>query len=192
MADRLEYLLREAVRRAPRGPSSPECLSIGTILRLLDQTGEGQQQVLEHLASCHRCQWAVTLVRRDRELIEALWSDADQTEPDSARERNESTAPDAGSEPSRVLRHAGWLTGWPSAVGVAAVVVFAVGLSWWLTSGRPIGRVGHELLGPISGFYDHASVTRCQISLRGGGMYSGSSVWRRRTSFGCTWITAGD
>lgn len=153
--DKLDSLLRRAVMDGPREPSSPECLDVRAILRLLDRPEGARAEEVQHLATCRYCQRAAALARRDREILEAPWSDEEVAD-DSADSDAAATTPQGDAVvPPRMIRLRRWLTAWPAAAGIAAVVVLAVGLSWWLTSG-----VSPELLGPVTGEFKRFSGTR--------------------------------
>lgn len=152
--ERLESLLRQAVMRGPTAPLTPECLDIHTILALLDRPADVRQEDLEHLTACRYCQRAVALARRDREILDAPWSEESEDAVAAA-------PADAGvsglEEPSAArmppTKRSWWFGGLPAWAGMAAVLVAAVGVGWWLTQER-------ELLGPIAGEFQWVGVTR--------------------------------
>lgn len=140
--------------RGPTAPLTSECLGIRTILALLDHPEEVSQEDVEHLSKCRYCQRAVALARRDLEIIDAPWSeelgDAVGAAPAGAGVSGvEKPEPDRPPTAGRRWRFGGL----PAWAGMAAVLVVAVGVGWWLTQEG-------ELLGPLTGEFKWAAVTR--------------------------------
>jgi hypothetical protein len=113
----------------PGGPPSADCLDIRAVLNLIDHPEQADDQELKHLAACQRCQRAVALARRHRALLEAPWGKA----ADARR----------------------WVGRAVAVLGVAALVVIAVGVNWWLLR-EP------ELFGQMRGRFEVLGVTRAE------------------------------
>ena len=161
-AEKLNSLLRKLVARGPWQAASPACLGVRAILRLLNRPEKASPEELRHLAECGYCQRAVALARRERKIVEAPWSDealaTDFTEPGHAEE---APARLRGVS-SPIIKLGRQLVRWPAITGIAAAVVLAVGLSWWLTSAGPgtVAPARPELLGEIGGDWAPVRATR--------------------------------
>lgn len=142
--DELDSLLRQVVMDGPREPSSPECLDIHAILRLLDRPEEVPSEDLQHLANCRYCQRAVALARRDRDILESPWSEQEQ----AAGVQGAATVP-------RTFKVRRRPPTWMAITGLAAVIALAVGLSWWAVREQ-------SLLGQITGGSVPSRITRSE------------------------------
>jgi hypothetical protein len=152
--ERLEFLLRHTVTSGPLAPRSLECLGAHAILRLLDRPDQAQPEELQHLARCSFCQHAVALARRHRRVLDAPWTDDEVPSTDSGRAGVVGPATtDQIAAPPPIIKLRPWLIRVPAVAGIAAVVVIALWLGWWRTRER-------DLLGPILGRFEVASVTR--------------------------------
>jgi hypothetical protein len=134
--------LQQYVRVGPREPVSPDCLDIHAILRLLDRPETAPAKTQVHLAQCRACQRAVLLAREERELLEAAWADENADASDALEDLDAECDAQMADVRNIVLYR--WLRSLPVRAGIAAVLLLAIGLAWWVTRDQSV-------LGPVVG-----------------------------------------
>ena len=155
-SQRLESLLREAVMGGSREPPSAECLGVTAVFRLLDAPGDAHANDLQHLITCHHCQQAVALAKRERDVVDAPWvEEAPGLEAAVGDMRLAEQHAQAVSK-SRTIKLPRLPAGLFALSGIAAAVVVAVGVGWLSPDVR-------TPLGPV-----HRSVSDCRHHTRRG------------------------
>jgi len=188
--DTLDRLLQQVAAREPRPPRSRDCLGADRILDLIDHPEQAGAHDREHLGACRFCQRAMFLAREHRDLIESPLPDEDLRD-DASAAGGDMAAGASAREPRRSrgpLRLARPLMSGRWALAAAAVLVLAVGITWWAARGPgargPAAASG--LIVAITGDYLAPSITRApgepeptdriyevQVELRGEATLSG-------------------
>lgn len=157
--EKLESLLRRAAMSGPRTPMAPECLDAGAIWLLLDQPKDVPMDDLRHVATCGYCRRAIALARQHRDCVDAPWEGEGDAEADSADAVGGDVASlaEQSSTRPRVLKLRRWLAIHPRAIGMAAVVILAVGVTWLMV---PAPARHPDMLGSITGRFVLGDVVR--------------------------------
>lgn len=161
--DTFDSLLQQVAAREPRPLRSRNCLGADRILDLIDHPQHAEARDREHLAACRYCQRAMFLAREHRELVETPLPDEDL--PDDARgaggglvasaSARELRRPHGPASLAPRLMFGRW------AFAAAAVLLLAVGITWWRSARGPGMRdTASGLMVAMTGSYLPSDATR--------------------------------